>query len=148
MSDPKDLYYVAVKVFLEHKGKLFIFKDKYGDWDLPGGRIRKEEFETPLEEIIKRKMTEELGNQINYTIGKPVVFFRHERQEASLGGQTVRIFGVGYEGNLMSGEIKLSEMHTQSEWVDIATFEPEKYFTGGWLKGVEEYLEIKRSDSI
>lgn len=61
MTDPKDLYYVAVKVFLEDKGKLFIFKDKFGDWDLPGGRIRKDEFEASLDEVIKRKMSEEKG---------------------------------------------------------------------------------------
>ncbi len=145
MTDPKDLYYVAVKVFLEHDGKLFIFKDKFGDWDLPGGRIRKDEFDAPLDKIIKRKMSEELGDSVRYEIGKPVVFFRHERTEAS-SGQPVRIFGVGYEGKMMSGEIKMSELHIESEWVDIATFEPEKYFTGGWLKGVREYLTLQRRE--
>ena len=143
MSDPKDLYYVAVKVFLEDKGKLFIFKDKFGDWDLPGGRIRKEEFETPLDAVIKRKMSEEIGNEVQYEIGKPIVFFRHERTEAS-SGQQVRIFAVGYEANFLGGEIKLSEIHTQSEWVDIATFKSEDYFTGGWLKGVQEYLKLRK----
>ena len=44
----RDLYYVAVKVFLERKGKLFIFKDRYGAWDLPGGRIQKHEFHALL----------------------------------------------------------------------------------------------------
>ncbi|OGN28167.1 MAG: hypothetical protein A3A33_02320 [Candidatus Yanofskybacteria bacterium RIFCSPLOWO2_01_FULL_49_25] len=151
MSDPKDLYYVAVKVFLGkdgppagEAGKLFIFKDKFGDWDLPGGRIRKDEFATPLEQVIKRKMREELGDAIEYSIGEPIVFFRHERNEVGLGGQTVRIFGVGYKGKLISGDITMSEIHTQMEWVDINTFKPEEYFTGGWLKGVRGYLEMKR----
>lgn len=36
----KDTYFVAVKLFLEKDGKLFIFKDKFGAWDLPGGRIK------------------------------------------------------------------------------------------------------------
>ncbi|MEK7582897.1 MAG: NUDIX domain-containing protein [Patescibacteria group bacterium] len=139
ISTEKDLYYVAVKVFLKKNGKLFIFKDKFGDWDLPGGRIRKDEFNVQLEDVLRRKMLEELGNEITYDIGKPVVFFRHERTEASLG-QHVRIFAIGYEGKFLKGEIKLSEIHTQSEWVDIATFKPEDYFTGGWLVGVQEYL--------
>jgi len=143
MTNPKDLYFVAVKVFLERDGKLFIFKDKFGDWDLPGGRIRKDEFQTPMEDIIKRKMSEELGDDIEYTIGKPVIFFRHERTEAS-SGQQVRIFAIGYEGTLLKGVIKMSELHTQNEWVDIATFKPEQYFIGGWLKGVREYLALKR----
>lgn len=53
--DEKDTYFVAVKVFLEREGKLLILKDNFGDWDLPGGRITKGEFDTPLDEIIKRK---------------------------------------------------------------------------------------------
>jgi hypothetical protein len=42
-SDPfeKDLYYVAVKLFLRNENKLLITHDIFGDWDLPGGRIRK-----------------------------------------------------------------------------------------------------------
>lgn len=148
MTDPRDLYYVAVKVLLVKDGKFFIFKDKFGDWDLPGGRIRKDEFETPMEEVIARKMREELGDEITYAIGKPIVFFRHERSEADRGGETVRIFGIGYEATLTGGKIKMSDLHTQSEWVDIKTFDPKPYFTGGWLKGVEEYLALKRSGKL
>lgn len=68
--DPKDTYFVAVKVFLEKEGKLLILKDSFGDWDLPGGRIKKDEFDVPLEQVIKRKMSEELGNEIQYALGK------------------------------------------------------------------------------
>lgn len=35
--DQKDLYFVAVKVFLEKDGQLLILKDGFGEWDLPGG---------------------------------------------------------------------------------------------------------------
>ncbi|KKU09323.1 MAG: hypothetical protein UX13_C0043G0004 [Candidatus Woesebacteria bacterium GW2011_GWB1_45_5] len=142
--EPKDTYFVAVKVFLEKDGKLLILKDNFGDWDLPGGRIKKDEFETPLPEIIKRKMSEELGDAIGYRIGKPVVFMRHERVEQSIGNPTVRIFAVGYEGVLESGEIKFSERHPEIMWVNPIDFRPEDYFKGGWLKGVKEYLEIKK----
>jgi len=142
--EKKDSYFVAVKVFLERDGKLLILKDKFGDWDLPGGRIKIDEFEAPLDQIIKRKMSEELGNDIEYTIGKPAVFMRHERVEQVSGNPTIRIFAVGYEGTLENGDIKLSERHTESMWVDPKSFEPEKYFKGGWLKGVKEYLELRK----
>ena len=66
-SEQKDTYFVAVKIFLEKNGKLLIIKDKFGDWDLPGGRIKRDEFEKPLEDIIKRKMLEELGINLQYT---------------------------------------------------------------------------------
>ncbi len=141
-SEHKDTYFVAVKVFFKKDGKLLILKDNFGDWDLPGGRIKKDEFEAPLDQIIKRKMSEELGNDIKYTIGKPIVFLRHERVEQSEGNPTVRIFVVGYEGVLENGTIQLSERHPEMLWVDPNDFEPEKYFKGGWLKGVREYLSI------
>lgn len=141
--DQKDTYFVAVKVFFEKDGKLLILKDNFGDWDLPGGRIKKDEFEKPLEEIIKRKMSEELGNDITYSIGKPVVFLRHERVEAAPEKPIVRIFAVGYEGIFESGEIKTSERHPELLWVDPTNFKPEDYFKGGWLKGVKEYLELR-----
>lgn len=139
----KDLYYVPVKLFLTRGNQLFIFKDAWNDWDLPGGRIRKPEFETPIEDIIERKVREELGDEVRYTLGRPVVTFRHERQEASAGGKVIRIFGVGYEATLEAGEPHLGDHHTDMKWVDVDTFEPKEYFTSGWLKGVEEYLELK-----
>ncbi|TAL48007.1 NUDIX domain-containing protein [archaeon] len=137
----RDLYYVALKVFLEHDGNLFIFKDKYGDWDIPGGRIKTDEFSAPLEKVIERKMREELGSSVKCKLGNPIVLMRHERQE---NGKNVRIFAVGYTATLTGGHIQLSEQHTDYEWVPIKSFEPEKYFTGGWLEGVKEYLAIKR----
>src|SRR3989338_1632715 len=100
IAEYKDTYFVAVKVFLEKDGKLLILKDSFGDWDLPGGRIKPDEFDVPLEQIIKRKMSEELGSDIKYTIGKPTVFMRHKRVEQAPGNPTVRIFSIGYEGNL------------------------------------------------
>ena len=139
----KDTYFVAVKVFLEKEGKFLIMKDNFGDWDLPGGRIKKDEFETPLEKIIERKMFEEVGSEVKFEIGKPVVFFRHERVEKSEGNPTVRIFAVGYQATWKEGEVKLSPRHTEMLWVDPKTFKPEDYFVGGWLKGVQEYLAIK-----
>ena len=144
-SSKKDLYFVAVKVFLEQDGKLLILKDNFGDWDLPGGRIKKDEFDTPLEQIVARKLREELGDGIAYAVGKPVVFMRHERIEAAPGNPTVRIFAVGYEATFQGGEIKLSPRHTDMQWVDIKTFKPEDYVTGGWLKGVKEYCALKNS---
>ena len=128
-AEQKDLYFVAAKVFLEKDGKLLILKDKFGDWDLPGGRIKKDEFDVPLDQIIKRKMSEELGGDIQYAIGKPVVFMRHERIEQIQGGATVRIFAVGYEGALRSGKVHLSERHAEMQWVDLKNFEPQNKFS-------------------
>jgi 8-oxo-dGTP pyrophosphatase MutT (NUDIX family) len=136
----RDLYFVAVKLLLRDSDKLLITHDIFGDWDIPGGRIKKDEFETPLESVIERKIKEELGPAVKYKLGPPKVFFRHERKEQRLG-ELVRIFAVGYEAEYLGGEITLGDHHDKSEWVDIKSFKPEEYFTGGWLKGLQEYLQ-------
>jgi 8-oxo-dGTP pyrophosphatase MutT (NUDIX family) len=136
----KDLYFVAVKLLLRDDDKLLITHDIFGDWDIPGGRIKKDEFEAPLESVIKRKIKEELGPAVKYKLGQPKVFFRHERKEQRLG-EMVRIFAVGYEAEYLGGEITLGDHHDKSEWVDIKSFKTDEYFTGGWLKGLQEYLQ-------
>ena len=141
----KDLYYVAVKVFLRRDNNLFIFRDGFGKWDLPGGRIRYDEFRQPLESVIKRKLKEELGSSIKYKLGEPFVFMRHERKEVTPHGPDMaRIFAIGYRANFLGGTIKLPSHHTRYEWVPIRTFKPEKYFESGWLGGVKAFLAYER----
>jgi 8-oxo-dGTP pyrophosphatase MutT (NUDIX family) len=144
-NNQKDTYFVAVKIFLQYKEQFLILRDNFGDWDLPGGRIQKDEFEVLLEDIIHRKLSEELGRDIRYRIGKPVLFMRHQRHEQSPGNPMVRIFAVGYEGILESGVIHLSPRHVGMKWVDPKNFHPEDYFTGGWLQGVKEYLALHKN---
>ncbi len=141
--DQRDQYFVAMKVFLEKDGKFLIIKDGFGDWDLPGGRIQKDEFETSFEDIIQRLMKKEIGGDVKYRLGKPILHMRHERVEAKEGNPTVRIFAVGFTAEYLGGDIKLQSHHNEILWADPKTFKPEDYFTGGWLKGVREYLEIK-----
>jgi ADP-ribose pyrophosphatase YjhB (NUDIX family) len=129
--DQKDLYFVAVKVFLERDGKFLVMKDNFGDWDLPGGRIKKDEFEVPLEDIVKRKMREELGESVVYSLGEPVVFMRHQRVEYAPGNPTVRIFAIGYQATWQRGEVEQSHRHTEILWADPVMFKFEDYFTGG-----------------
>lgn len=147
----KDLYFVAVKLFLEDKaGRLFISKDKFGVWDLPGGRLRTNDFNTSLEKIVARKVKEELGSAMRYRLGKPVVFMRHERMELLSSGEKEkrRIFAIGYRTKYLGGEIKLSLRHLEYKWVELKSFRPEKYFKGGWLKGVKNYIKIIKQSII
>lgn len=135
----KDLYFVAVKLFIRDGNKLLITHDIFDAWDLPGGRIKKDEFKASLPSVIQRKMEEELGADLKYSVGEPTVFFRVEREEHGLGNKKVRIFAVGYDALYKGGEIKLGDHHDKYEWVDIHTFKPEDYFVDGWLEGVKEY---------
>lgn len=140
----KDVYFVAVKVFLQdNTGRLLITKDKFGDWDIPGGRLRENDFATPLEDVVKRKMKEELGEAFSYKLGDPTLFMRHERNEILPSGERAnrRIFAIGYKAQYEAGEIGLGKNHEKHEWVSLDTFIPEDYFTGGWLQGVKEFQE-------
>lgn len=141
----KDLYFVAVKLLLRQGDKLLITHDVFGAWDIPGGRIKKDEFEAPLESVIERKIKEELGPEVKYRLDEPKVFFRHERKEQKLG-EMVRIFAIGYEAEYLGGEIQLGDHHDKFGWVDVTSFKPEDYFTGGWLKGLQEYLKIIKEE--
>lgn len=138
MKQRRDQYFVAMKVLLRDGDKLLITHDIFGDWDIPGGRIRASEFESSLESVIERKMHEELGENVKYQIGEPRVFFRVARIEQATG-EEVHIFAVGFEAQYLGGDIKLGEHHDRMEWVDVKTFEPGEYFSGGWLKGISEY---------
>lgn len=136
----KDLYFVAVKLLIRDQDKLLITHDIFGSWDLPGGRIKKDEFKATLPSVIDRKMREELGDDFRYSIGQPTQFFKVERQEHGLNNQKVRIFAIGYDAEYKGGDIKLGAHHDKFEWVDVKTFKPEDYFVDGWLTGVQEYM--------
>lgn len=84
MPSKKDFYNVSLKVFLKNnRGEVLALKANRGGsykgfYDLPGGRINIDEFETPLENIIKREVAEEIGN-VKFKINlKPVALGRNE----------------------------------------------------------------------
>lgn len=136
----KENWFVAVKVLLREGDNLLLLKDTFGDGDIPGGRLRKDDFTTPLQGVLKRKISEEIGDAVRYEINPdPVVLFRHERFEVG-SQETRRIFAVGYEATYLGGEIILGDYLESYTWVNIHTVNPSDYLAGGWLAGVEEYL--------
>lgn len=122
-----------------------IIRDIYDDgWDIPGGRLRKMDFNVPLERVVKRKVIEELGKNIRFKLGRPVVFMRHERMEllSDTKRQKKRIFAIGYQAKYLSGKIKLGSYVKKYKWINPQTFKATKYFKGGWLKGITEYQKF------
>ncbi len=143
-NNGKDMYFVAVKVFLEDgDGNFLITKDTFNTtWDIPGGRLRPEDFDTDLADVVARKMSEELGEDVTYELHEPVVYMRHEREEQFPDGttDTRRIFAIGYRATYTGGDIQMGQSHEEYLWVSKDKFKAEEYFDGGWLKGVKEYM--------
>lgn len=150
MENNKDVYFVAVKVFLENKdGAILITKDRFGDWDIPGGRLRENDFLTPLEDVVNRKIKEELGDEVKYELNEPVVFIRHERDEILDSGdrEKRRIFAVGYRASYTGGDIELGKNHEDLLWLKRSDA-AEEYLEGGWLKGVRDYWRKTKSEQV
>lgn len=140
----KDVYFIAVKALIRNGDKLLITHDIFKSWDIPGGRIKKNEFQKPLTDVLKRKLSEELGEDIRYEIGDLVATFSVERDEVGIE-TSARIFAVGYEVKYLGGNINLGGNHDQYVWVDVNDFEPGSIFKDGWDKGLESYLFNSKS---
>lgn len=138
----KENWFVAVKILLRRGDNLLVLRDTFGDGDIPGGRLRKDDFQTPLLEVLHRKVIEEIGPHIVYTIKNenPVCTFRHERFEVG-SGETRRIFALGFEAVYEGGPIETGDYIESHNWIDLRTTQLSDHLEGGWLKGVEEYVQ-------
>lgn len=144
----KALYQVSLKAFLKNKkGKVLILGANVGGsfagfFDLPGGRIHREEFSVPLTTVLQREINEEIGNS-DFTLNPfPVGFGRHllpgkfEHLE-----HDVQVLYLFFEGTIRSNDIKISHEHSSVEWVDLQSIDVNKYFTSGIREGVEMYMQ-------
>lgn len=150
MSKQRDFYHISLKAILKNKnGEALILKaDSNGTlagfYDLPGGRIDEDEFATPLPEILKREIIEEIGEadfEINET---PVAVGRHcIKKEHANSEKDVHVFYVFYEVQLETGNVNISDEHEGFEWVDLKKIELKRYFTTAMLEGIKMYLGVK-----
>ena len=130
------IYHVGLKVLLKKRDDFLFLTDAAGKhFDLPGGRIDDVEHTTPLAEVIAREVSEELGEEIKYKLGKPVFQFRRHFESKGL-----HVFLTVYEAEYLSGEIKLSTEHSGLQWIAPrkVNFKEEQFFHK------EEYLAFKK----
>lgn len=137
-SPTPENYHVALKSFIRNGDDILILHESHSDkHDLPGGRIGVGEFEMPLEEILRREIDEELGQNFKYKNNGPVAFFRHRRPENTIEGKPeVRVFMIGFELEYLGGDIILSHEHDSWQWVPLA--EAIKMLPGGQQNGIEK----------
>lgn len=138
----KEFYQVSLKAILrDSEGRILVMKcvpesSKAGYYEFPGGRIDKDEFHTPLTEILTRELTEELGSTVKFLIHqKPVAVGRHLIPKGN-----IPVLMMFFEVDYISGDIKTSSEHDGFEWFNIQTTKLEDLFVSGDLEGIMMYV--------
>ncbi len=125
----------AAKAFIVEEGKVLILKrrpndaHKPGAWDLPGGRL--EPGESPFDGL-KREAREEASLEIEIVMPLDVHHFVRDDEQKI----TLMIFLC----KLVSGEVKLSEEHTEYKWLDLNSKSEE--FPEWLTKPIENYKKL------
>jgi 8-oxo-dGTP pyrophosphatase MutT (NUDIX family) len=150
MAKENDFYQVSLKAILKNeKGEVLVLGGLAGGsyegfYDLPGGRIDKNEFTVPLPVIMAREIKEEIGD-IEFSLSEiPVAVGRHLlKPHISYESEDTHVLYLFYEARYISGEIKVSEEHNGFKWLSLEDVELEKYFKSGILEGMKMYLAKK-----
>jgi 8-oxo-dGTP diphosphatase len=113
-SDPSKEYWPAVKAFIVDNNRILIIKrtmndvDKPGVWEMPGGRL--EPNENPIKGLI-REVKEEVNLDIEviklFSVRR---FTRDDKQKIEMSI---------YLCKSKNKDVKLSEEHSNFEWIDI-----------------------------
>ena len=129
------LVYVGQKAFIENRGKILAIQDSATDlWDFPGGKIKWDE---SLEESLKREVREETDLEIK--IGKPFHIWKYKVVEKNSISFGKRIILIGIKCEYVSGTVRLSDEHSNYEWVTNKDFGKAKY-SREWLDALNKYF--------
>lgn len=141
---------ISLKLILENeKGEILGLKcvnegSLAGFYDFPGGRINSDELRVPHEEIIAREMQEEVGKEVKYEVDlRPVSTGKYIYYSEKLGRENC-IFMIFFKAKYHGGEIRISEEHSGYKWLNLKSEFASKYFTGGFLDGMEKYLRYSK----
>ena len=108
-------FHVGIKAFIFNGDRLLKVKGNYPDlhWELPGRRVDVGEELLPADDILHREISEELGPELKYSIGRPVATWSR-----LLPKSTKYVYLIGFICKFINGEIKLSGEHSEYRWVD------------------------------
>jgi len=113
MKEDYTFYNVSLKLLLQKGNKILLLRTDQNHYDLPGGRINKDEAKVTTEKIINREVKEELGSNVRFTIKEPIFYFRTESKYG------VEALIIVQKGDYLGGTIKLSKEHASYEWAYI-----------------------------
>lgn len=148
-----DTFQISQKLFIVNgKQELLVLKNAHIPfYDFPGGRLDKEEFNTPLLDSLRREVVEEIGRDVALTIREEIVAIARE----CLWNRTLgcldydrHVFIIFYEAQYRGGEIVLSDEHESYQWVECATFKPEGLFKPGIGAAAEKFLRKRKQEGL
>ena len=127
MPKEKDFYQVSLKAFIKNnEGKMLALKavdtgSIAGFYDLTGGRIDTDEFQTLYLDILKREIAEELGENLEVEIKPtPVAIGRHLiPAHLTRAGKDTHILLVFFEAFYQGGDLRISDEHQSMQWLDL-----------------------------
>lgn len=147
--DNREFYHVSLKLFIKNsEGKTLVLKaidngTFAGYHDFPGGRIDKDEFKTPMIDILQREVLEEVGdvevsiNPVPVAVGRHLILSKFTATKE----KDIPVLYLFFEASYIKGDPTISNEHSGIEWVDLESIDLERYFTSGILEAVKMYLK-------
>jgi 8-oxo-dGTP pyrophosphatase MutT (NUDIX family) len=149
MTKQRDRYQVSLKALItnEHGEVLALNAVQSGSFagyfDLPGGRIDVNEFSTPLLDILRREIKEELGDIVVEIKETPVAVGRHliGAESEKSEGESIHVMYLFFEAKYLGGNIRTSNEHSGFRWLDLHKHKLPDLFKSGLLEGVLMYVK-------
>ncbi len=149
MTKQRDHYQVSLKVLIknEHGEVLALNAIQSGSFagyfDLPGGRIDVSDFSTPLLDILRREIREELGDILVDIQETPVAVGRHliGAESEKSEGESIHVMYLFFEAKYQGGNIRTTNEHSGFRWLDLHKHKLPDLFKSGLLEGVLMYVK-------
>lgn len=132
-------FQVSLKVLLKKDGQYLLLniskKDRIASsekFDLPGGRINKDELNIPFHKLIDGEIKEEVGPKIKYKLRLDPVSIGQSSIPSHLKikqGETRGRFFILFEAEYISGKIQISDEHSGYHWTKLSKNKIESLFT-------------------
>ncbi len=129
-------FQIAAKAIVQKGDKILLLTTNNGHFDFPGGRMDKSEVDLSFDQVLKRELKEELGDNFKFNVGKLAFVSRRHYQKDD---KDFRVLTIFFEVIYSGGTIQLSDEHSTSQWVKPESIlkQAEKFISK------DEYLNFK-----
>ena len=121
--DKNEQFFVATKCCVFYEEKILILAELFPDdtfwWELPGGKIQKDERNTPICESLARELREEIGDDFGVEEGGATLFVAQKSFEQMVTGEDIppTMFLCYFLKLHAEPSISLSREHGKYRWI-------------------------------